>query len=55
VSPWIALGGLGIIAMFFLIFSWLGYREQIRWFEEYDRRNPGVAEKLGLRSRGKPL
>lgn len=50
-SPWIALGvvaGFGVIVW---IVSYLGYREQVRWHEDFDRRNPGVAEKLGVKPR----
>lgn len=50
-SVWIALGVIGFIGLLFAIASYLGYREQVRWHEDFDHRNPGVAEKLGVKSR----
>lgn len=26
-----------------------GYRERVRWYEDFDRRHPGVAEQLGVK------
>lgn len=50
-NPWIALGVAAGCGAVVCILSYLGYRERVRWYEDFDRRNPGVAEKLGVKSR----
>lgn len=50
-GPWIALGVIAGIAALMMLASYLGYRQQVRWHEDFDRRNPGVAEKLGVKAR----
>jgi hypothetical protein len=50
-SLWIALGVIWVFGLVLFVFSYLGYREQVRWHEDFDRRNPGVAEKLGVKPR----
>ncbi len=52
-SPWWAIVALGAVGLVIFVASYLGYRARVAWYEEYDRKHPGVAEKLGVRSRVK--
>lgn len=50
-SLFIALGVIYGIGVLFVILSILGYRDRVRWYQDFDEKNPGVAEKLGVKPR----
>lgn len=50
-SLFIALGVIWGFGALIVILSFIGYRERIRWYKDFDERNPGVAEKLGVKLR----
>ena len=50
-SLWWVIGVITAIGLVIFVVSFLGYRQRVAWYKEYDRKHPGVAEKLGVRPR----